>query len=60
VNNLGLSPGVSFFEGVKVTKQKGFVSLMSPVNASNKMTGSAKEGWFILTNLDSQNSDSLL
>lgn len=55
LNNLGLSPGVSFFlKGVKVTKQKGFVSFNVACKWKRKILGVApKEGWFILTNLDS-------
>ena len=54
LNNLGLSPGVSFFlKGVQVTKQKGFVSFNVACKWKRKILGVApKEGWFILTNLD--------
>lgn len=53
LNNLGLSPGVAFFlKGVKVTKQKGFVSFNVACKWKRKILGVApKEGWFILTNL---------
>lgn len=54
LNNLGLSPGISFFlKGVQVTKQKGFVSFNVACKWKRKLLGVApKEGWFILTNLD--------
>lgn len=54
LNNLGLSPGISFFlKEVKVTKQKGFVSFNVACKWKRKILGVApKEGWFILTNLD--------
>lgn len=53
LNNLGLSPGVSFFlQGVKVTKQKGFFYFNLAGKWQRKMRGmTPKEGWFILTNL---------
>jgi hypothetical protein len=57
LNKLGLSPGVSlFWQGVKVTKQKnkGFKSFNLAAKWQRKILGVApKEGWFILTNLDS-------
>lgn len=55
LNNLGLSPGVSFFlAGVKVTKKQGFTSFNVACKWKRKILGVApKEGWFILTNLDS-------
>ncbi|KAB8320067.1 IS4 family transposase [Tolypothrix campylonemoides VB511288] len=53
LNDLGLLPGVSFFlKGVKVTKQKGFVSFHVACKWKRKILGVApKEGWFLLTNL---------
>jgi hypothetical protein len=58
LNNLGLTPGVSFFiKGVKVTKTKGFFSFNVACKWKRKINGVApKEGWFILTNLDSLES----
>jgi Transposase DDE domain len=55
LNHLGLSPGVSFFlAGVKVTKTQGFTSFNVACKWKRKILGVApKEGWFILTNLDS-------
>lgn len=55
MNNLGLSPGFFFFlKGVKVTKQKGFVSFNVACKWKRNILGVApKEGWFILTNLAS-------
>lgn len=54
LNNLGLTPGVSFFlQGVKVTKMKGFISFNVACKWQRKILGVApKEGWFILTNFD--------
>jgi hypothetical protein len=53
LNNLGLSPGISFFlQGVKVTKQKGFIGFNVACKWKRKIQGIApKEGWFIVTNL---------
>ncbi|MHC5611382.1 MAG: IS4 family transposase [Nostoc sp.] len=58
LNNLGLTPGVSFFiKGVKVTKSKGFFSFNVACKWKRNIDGVApKEGWFILTNLDSLES----
>lgn len=58
LNNLGLTPGVSFFiKGVKVTKSKGFFSFNVACRWKRKIDGVApKEGWFILTNLESLES----
>jgi hypothetical protein len=55
LKNLGLTPGVSIFiKGVKVTKIKGFVSFNVACKWKRKILGVApKEGWFILTNLES-------
>ena len=55
LNHLGLYPGVSFFlAGVKVTKKQGFTSFNVACKWKRKILGVApKEGWFILTNLDS-------
>ena len=55
LNTLGLKPGISFFiPGVKVTKSHNFpgFNLAGKWQRSFKNT-SAKEGWFILTNLSS-------
>ncbi len=55
LNNLGLTPGVSFFmKGVKVTKTKGFFSFNVASKWQRKINGVApKEGWFILPNFES-------
>ncbi len=55
LNNLGLSPGVSFFlPGVKVTKHKGSSGFNVAGKWQRKLLGVApKEGWFILTNMAS-------
>lgn len=54
---LGLAPGTSFFlQGVKVTKRKNkeFKGFNVAGKWQRKNTGQTpKEGWFILTNLDS-------
>lgn len=57
LNQIGLLPGVSFFlKGVKVTKQKGFISFNVACKWRKKILGVApKEGWFILTNLSTLN-----
>lgn len=54
LNDLGLSPGISIFlKGVKVTKIKGFVKFNVACKWKRKILGvAAKEGWFILTNLE--------
>lgn len=58
LKDLGLSPGVSFFlQGVKVTKTQGFFSFNVACKWKRKILGVApKEGWFILTNLDTLES----
>jgi hypothetical protein len=58
LNNLGLTPGVSFFlKGVKVTKTRGFFSFNVACKWKRKIHGVApKEGWFILTNFNSLES----
>jgi hypothetical protein len=58
LNNLGLVPGVSIFlQGVKVTKNRGFISFNVACKWKRKIMGVApKEGWFILTNFDSLES----
>lgn len=58
LNDLGLVPGVSIFlPGVKVTKTRGFFSFNVACKWKRKLRGVApKEGWFILTNLDSLES----
>lgn len=54
LRNLGLLPGMSlYYQGVKVTKTKGFF----PVNVAGKWKRkyrgmTPEEGWFLLTNLD--------
>ena len=55
LNDLGLSPGVSFFlQGVKVTKIKGFLGFNLACKWKRKYLGwKPEEGWFILTNLPS-------
>jgi hypothetical protein len=55
LNDLGLSPGVSFFlTGVKVTKQKDFNGFNVAGLWQRKLLGvTPEEGWFILTNLAS-------
>lgn len=52
---LGLRPGVSFyFQGVKVTKTKGFAGANVVCKWKRKYRGwTADEAWFILTNLNS-------
>lgn len=58
LNNLGLTPGVSFFlKGVKVTKTKGFIGFNVACKWKRKILGvTPNEGWFILTNLDTLES----
>lgn len=55
LNGLGLSPGTSlYFEGVKITKQKGFERFNLAAKWKKRHQGWAPdEGWFILTNLES-------
>ncbi|AOY83993.1 IS4 family transposase [Moorena producens JHB] len=57
LNDLGLVPGVSLFiQGVKVTKNRGFISFNVAGKWPRKLKGiTPKEGWFILTNFDSLN-----
>jgi hypothetical protein len=52
---LGISPGMQFyFEGVRVTKQKGFGKFNVAAKWQRKLKGdSPKEPWYILTNLGS-------
>lgn len=54
LQNLGLSPGVCFyFQGVKVTKTKGFTGFNVACKWKKKYQGWVpEEGWFILTNLE--------
>ena len=49
---VGLTPGVSlYFQGVKVTKTKGFSGANIACKWKRKYRGwTAEEGWFILTN----------
>jgi hypothetical protein len=58
LNSLGLTPGISFFlPFVKVTKTKGFIGFNVACKWKRKILGVApKEGWFILTNLDTLES----
>lgn len=55
LKNLGLEPGTSlYYQGVKVTKTKGFVGGNVAGKWKGKYRGmTAEEGWFILTNLTS-------
>lgn len=55
LSGLGLAPGTSLYlEGINVTKQKGFERFNVAAKWKRKYRGWApKEGWFILTNLDS-------
>lgn len=52
---VGLVPGVSlYFQGVKVTKTKGFTGFNVACKWKRKYQGWVpEEGWFILTNLQS-------
>lgn len=54
LNALGLAPGVSlYFQGVKVTKTKGFTGGNVACKWRRKYRGwTADEGWFILTSLE--------
>ena len=58
LNDLGLVPGVTLFiKGIKVTKTRGFLSFNVAAKWKRKLNGVApKEGWFILTSMDSLNS----
>lgn len=55
LNNLGLAPGLSlYFEGIKVTKTHGFGDWnLAAYWRRPYRKRRAKEGWFVLTNLDS-------
>jgi hypothetical protein len=55
LKNIGLEPGTSlYYQGVKVTKTKGFVGGNVAGKWKGKYRGmTAEEGWFILTNLTS-------
>jgi hypothetical protein len=55
LNNLGLSPGMSlFYQGVKVTKTKGFTGGNIVAKWKRKYRGvDTEEAWFIITNLKS-------
>ncbi len=54
LSDLGLAPGMSvYYQGVKVTKTKGFSGLnLAAKWKRNYRTKSSKEPWFILTNLN--------
>jgi len=54
---VGLQPGLSlYFQGVKVTKTKGFLGANVVCKWKRKYRGwTADEGWFILSNLNSLN-----
>jgi hypothetical protein len=56
--DLGLSPGMQmYFEGVRVTKQKGFGCFNIAAKWQHKLKGeSPKELWYILTSLGDLNS----
>ncbi|NEQ12135.1 MAG: IS4 family transposase [Moorea sp. SIO4E2] len=55
LSNLGLIPGTSFFiKGVKITKIKGFSTFNVACKWKRNISGFIpKEGWFIMTNLNS-------
>ena len=55
LNDLGLSPGMSlFYQGVKVTKMKGFTGGNIVAKWKRKYRGiDTEEAWFIITNLKS-------
>lgn len=55
LKDLGLSPGTAlFYQGVRVTKTKGFAGVnLAAKYRRNYRQKSAKEPWYILTNLDS-------
>ena len=55
LKELGLSPGTAlFYEGVRVTKTKGFGGFNLAAKYGRKYhQKSPKEPWYILTNLDS-------
>ena len=54
LRNLGLLPGMSlYYQGVKVTKTKGFCPINVVGKWKRKYRGmTAEEGWFLLTNFD--------
>ena len=54
LKNLGLLPGMSlYYQGVKVTKTKGFYPINIVGKWKRKYRGmTAEEGWFLLTNFD--------
>ena len=55
LKNLGLFPGMSlFYQGVKVTKTRGFIGSNIVAKWKRKYRGiETKEAWFIITNLTS-------
>ena len=55
LSDLGLTPGMSlYYQGVKVTKTKGFAGFNLAAKWKRKYRGkSSQETWFILTNLTS-------
>ena len=55
LKDLGFSPGMSlFYQGVKVTKTKGFIGSNIVAKWKRKYRGiETKEAWFIITNLSS-------
>ncbi|MGK7882478.1 MAG: IS4 family transposase [Crocosphaera sp.] len=55
LKDLGLSPGMSlFYQGVKVTKTRGFIGSNIVAKWKKKYRGvETKEAWFIITNLTS-------
>ncbi|MGD1922426.1 MAG: IS4 family transposase [Pleurocapsa sp.] len=54
LSDLGLEPGMScYYQGIKVTKSKGFSGFnLAAKYKRNYKNKSAKEPWYILTNLD--------
>ena len=57
LNETGLSPGISFLlKGFKVTKPKDFVNFNVACMKRNILGVPPKEGWFILTNLETLES----
>jgi len=57
LNDLGLSPDVSFFLKGVITKAKGFVSFNVACKWQRRILGVApKSGWFILPNLETLES----
>ena len=55
LKELGLSPGMSlFYQGVKVTKTRGFIGSNIVAKWKRKYRGiETKEAWFIISNLTS-------